>query len=76
VPAPSFRIKPDSARRTFQILSAKGELVAVLQKGSEPLIKDAALGAGSEMLIDVAPGVDWTTMVAIVIGIQQVGGVY
>ena len=31
------------------------------------------LGAGSEMSIDVAPGVDWTAMVAVVLAIQQVG---
>ena len=34
---------------------------------------NAALGAGSELLIDVAPGVDWTAAVAVVLGIQQVG---
>ncbi len=27
---------------------------------------------GSELLIDVAPGVDWTAAIAIVLGIQQV----
>lgn len=33
----------------------------------------AALGSGSEMVVDVAPGVDWTAMVAILMAVQQVG---
>lgn len=33
----------------------------------------AALGSGSEMVIDVAPGVDWTAMIAILMAVQQVG---
>jgi hypothetical protein len=32
----------------------------------------AALGSGSEMVMDVAPGVDWTAMVAILMAVQQV----
>lgn len=34
---------------------------------------EATLGAGSEMMIDVAPGADWTAMVAVVMALQQVG---
>jgi hypothetical protein len=48
----------------------------MVQKSVKALLLNAALGAGSEMLIDVAAGVDWTTMVAIVLAIQQVGRVY
>ena len=70
---PAFRIKPDLAGRTFQILNDKDELVCMVQKSMKALIKNAALGAGSEMLIDVATGVDWTAMVAVVLAIQQVG---
>ena len=38
----------------------------------QALLMNAALGAGSEMIIDVAPGVDWTAMAAIVLALQQV----
>ena len=33
---------------------------------------NATLGAGSELIIDVAAGVDWTAAIAVVYGIQQV----
>ncbi|KAF6262431.1 hypothetical protein COO60DRAFT_1624972 [Scenedesmus sp. NREL 46B-D3] len=33
----------------------------------------AALGSGSEMMIDVAAGVDWTAMIAVIMAVQQVG---
>ena len=36
------------------------------------LLMNAALGAGSELIIDVAQGVDWTGALAVVYGIQQV----
>ena len=36
------------------------------------MLMNAALGAGSELIIDVAAGVDWTAAIAIVYGIQQV----
>lgn len=36
------------------------------------LTLQAALGSGSEMVVDVAPGVDWTAMVAILMAVQQV----
>ncbi len=36
------------------------------------LLMNAALGAGSELIIDVAAGVDWTAAIAVVYGIQQV----
>jgi len=37
------------------------------------LALQAALGSGSEMVVDVGPGVDWTAMVAILMAVQQVG---
>lgn len=36
------------------------------------VLMQAALGSGSEMVMDVAPGVDWTAMVAILMAVQQV----
>ena len=35
------------------------------------MLLNAALGAGSELIIDVAAGVDWTAAIAVVYGIQQ-----
>lgn len=35
-------------------------------------VAQAMLGSGSEMVMDVAPGVDWTAMVAILMAVQQV----
>ncbi len=37
------------------------------------MLLNAALGAGSELIIDVAAGVDWTAAIAVVYGIQQAG---
>ena len=35
------------------------------------MLMNAALGAGSELIIDAAAGVDWTAAIAVVYGIQQ-----
>lgn len=48
------------------------ETCIFIQKSTKTLIMNAALGHGSELLIDIAPGVDWTAAVAVVLGIQQV----
>ncbi len=55
------------------VQNPKGELVAIAQKSTKALIMSAALGAGSEMEIDVAPGVDWTMILAAMMALQQVG---
>jgi hypothetical protein len=49
-----------------------------MQKGTKEFVRlllllQAALGTGSEMTIDVAPGVDWTAMIAVIMAVQQVG---
>jgi hypothetical protein len=51
--------------------NTKGQLVAIAAKSTKALILNAALGAGSEMIIDVAPGVDWTAILACMMAIQQ-----
>ena len=50
----------------------KGEMVAFIQKSLQTLILNAAFGQGSELLIDVAPGVDWTAIVAVAVASKQV----
>lgn len=47
--------------------------VAFVQKSVKALILGATLGGGSEMIIDVAPGMDWTVILAAMMGVQQVG---
>lgn len=44
----------------------------MLLRSVKTLLMNAALGAGSELVIDVAQGVDWTAALAVVYGIQQV----
>ncbi|KAI8469601.1 MAG: hypothetical protein J3K34DRAFT_423322 [Monoraphidium minutum] len=68
-----YRILPDLVGRTFQVVNTNNELVCFAQKSAKALIMEATLGAGSEMVIDVAAGADWTAMVAIVMALRQVG---
>ena len=41
-------------------------------KSLKTLIMNASLGAGSELEIEIAKGVDWTAMLAIILGLKQV----
>eukprot|EP00899_Mesostigma_viride_P003156 jgi/Mesvir1/12841/Mv05873-RA.1 len=68
-----YEIVVDLSARTFQVLNEQEQQVVFMQKTLKTLIMNAALGHGSEMVIDVAPGVDWTTALAIIMGMQQVG---
>ncbi|PSC74436.1 domain precursor [Micractinium conductrix] len=68
-----YALETDLAGRTLQFKNAKGELVAIAQKSTKALILNATLGAGSEMVLDVAAGVDWTAIVACMMAVQQVG---
>lgn len=63
----------DLAGRTMQFKNEKDELVGFAQKSVKTLVMNAALGSGSEMILDVAPGMDWSVIVACIIGVQQVG---
>ena len=69
----SYEITTDMMQRTFEIKNAKGEQVAIVAKTNKALIINAALGAGSESTIDIAPGVDCSTILAIILGVKQVG---
>lgn len=73
---PTYTVLVDLAGRTMQLVNANEERVAVFTKSVETLILNATLGVGSEFTIDVAPGVDWTAMLAICIGLNQVGKSY
>jgi hypothetical protein len=68
-----YAVLVDLAGRTMQIVNEKEERVAMVEKSMKTLIMNAAFGAGSELIIDVAPGVDWTAILAIVVGLKQVG---
>lgn len=68
-----YSVLCDLAGRTMNIVNEREETAIFVQKSAKTMIMNAALGAGSELLIDVAPGVDWTAAIAVVLGIQQVG---
>lgn len=68
-----LEVQCDLAGRTMQFKNPKEEQVAFVQKSMKALIMTAALGSGSELVIDVAPGMDWTVILAALVGIQQVG---
>ncbi|KAL3698597.1 hypothetical protein R1sor_012673 [Riccia sorocarpa] len=68
-----YAILVDIAGRTMQVVNARDERVALIAKSMKTLIMNAAFGSGSELMIDIAPGVDWTAILAIVIGLKQVG---
>lgn len=68
-----YTIVGDMMGRTMRVTNEKDELVCVLAKTTKALIMNAALGAGSESTIDIAPGVDCSMMLAVIFGLQQVG---
>jgi len=68
-----YLIEGDIIGRTLSIQNKNGEVVAVMAKTKTALLKTAVYGGGSESTIDVAPGVDCSTILAIVFAIGQVG---
>lgn len=71
-----YLIVADMMARTFTIKNDKGETVAQVAKTTKAMIQTAVLGSGSESIIDIAPGVDCSTILAIVFGLGQVGAHY
>lgn len=71
-----YLIVADMIGRTFTIRNDKDEVVAQIAKTTKAMIKTAAFGSGSESTIDIAPGVDVSTVLAIVYGLGQVGKHY
>ena len=68
-----YIIVADMMERTFTIRNDKDEVVAQVAKTTKALIQTAVLGSGSESTIDIATGVDTSTILAIVFGLGQVG---
>jgi len=71
----AYRIEGDIIG-TLSIQNKNGEVVAVMAKTKTALLKTAVYGDGSESIIDVAPGVDCSTILAIVFAIGQLGAHY
>merc|ERR1712194_592051 len=71
-----YTIVADMMERTFTIKNDKDEVVCQVAKTTKALIQTAVLGSGSESTIDIAPGVDCSTILAIVFGLGQVGAHY
>lgn len=57
---PVWTITSDMMERTQVVLNEKEEQVAFVQKSLKTLILNAQFGKGSEVVIDIAPGVDQT----------------
>ena len=68
-----YVISADMMERTFTIKNQNEEVVAQVAKTTKALIQNAVFGSGSESTIDIAPGVDASTILAIVFGLSQVG---
>ncbi|KAL9186639.1 hypothetical protein ACHAXT_005877 [Thalassiosira profunda] len=71
-----YEIVADMMARTFTIRNNKDEVIAQVAKTTKALIQTAVFGSGSESTIDIAPGVDCSTILAIVFGLGQVGKHY
>ncbi|KAL3675184.1 hypothetical protein R1sor_025132 [Riccia sorocarpa] len=64
---------PEFVREThgMTIVNIRKEILASIKKSPRLLLKNISFGDGPEYQIDVAPGVDWTTVLAIVGGFGQ-----
>ena len=58
--------------RTLAFKNAKDELIVFAAMSTKALITSQVVGSGSEMIVDVAPGVDWTAICACMMLVQQV----
>lgn len=68
-----YKCVADMVGRSVSFHNDKDELVAVMAKSTKALLLTAAFGHGSESVIDIAPGVDCSVILAAVFGLQQVG---
>jgi len=69
----SYTCVADMMGRTVSIMNENDELVAQVAKTNKALIQMASFGSGNESTIDIAPGVDCSTILAAFLGIGQVG---
>lgn len=67
---------PSMRRRNVSITNQKGELVAEMAKKKKGMIKKVLFGSESETAIDIAPGVDCSTILMIMLGLKKVGNSY
>ena len=63
----------DMAKRTMKVINPQNDLVCLIQKPVKTLLLNAAFGAGSELRVDVAPGVDCSALLGVVFGITCMG---
>ncbi len=68
-----YTIIADMMERTFTIKNEQGDDVAQVAKTGKAIIQTAVFGSGTESTIDIAAGVDCSTILAIVYGLGQVG---
>lgn len=68
-----YKCVADFTGRSVQIFNEDEELIAQMSKTTKALLLTAAFGSGSESIIDIAPGVDCSTILALVFGMKQVG---
>eukprot|EP01061_Rhynchopus_euleeides_P018682 TRINITY_DN3087_c0_g1_i12.p1 TRINITY_DN3087_c0_g1~~TRINITY_DN3087_c0_g1_i12.p1 ORF type:complete len:337 (+),score=141.84 TRINITY_DN3087_c0_g1_i12:80-1012(+) len=66
-------ISSDMVARTIQFYNNNNELVAIAQKPPKTLFLNAAFGCGTEMQMEIAPGVDCTLILATFLALQQCG---
>lgn len=69
----AYKVVVDMLGRTSSIYNNDGQLVAQIAKTKKALIKSAVFGSGNESTIDIAAGVDCSVVLAMVLGIWQVG---
>ena len=67
-----YKIEVDMKGRTLAFKNTDDELVAFAEKSTKALITSATVGSGCEMIVSVAPGVDWTAICACMMLVQQV----
>ena len=63
----------DMMDRTFTIRNKEDEVICQVSKTTKALIQNQVFGSGSESTINIAPGCDCSTILAIVYGIGAVG---
>ncbi len=68
-----YKVTADLFERTMSFTTPSGDLVAVMAKTKNALIKSAIFGNGTESTIDIAPGVDVSVILASIFGIMNVG---
>ena len=71
--AEEYIVVGDMMERTLTIKNNRDEVVAQVAKTAKAMIQTAVFGSGTESTIDIAPGVDCSTILAIVYGLGQVG---